>query len=142
MKSRTSVPLRIKATSVADVLGVLALAIYGFITYSVLPVVNVIAMAIALYAASSIVVEAGLKQLPAVFTVSVLSTIIADLCFAFLQPFIAICIFFSVLLVAIRYFLAEDHDSGWFGAFFVELIGLIFLLPIEIILVIIRLFLF
>ena len=142
MNNRTSAPLRILATSVVNVLGVLALAIYSFTTYSVVPAVNAIAVTIALYAASSIVVGVELKQLPPAFTTSVLSTIIADLCFAFLQSFIALCIFFFVLLVAIRYSLIRDHDSGWFGALCATVLGLIFLLPIAIILVMTRLFLF
>lgn len=135
MNNRISVPLRIKVTSVVYVIGVLALAVYGFIAYSIIPIVNVAAMTIALYAASFIIVGVELKQLPTAFTISVLSTIIADLCFAFLQSFIALCIFFFVLLVAVRYSLIKDHDSGWLGALFVELMGLIFLLPIAIILV-------
>lgn len=149
VNNRIYVPLRIKVTSVVYVIGVLALVIYGFIAalviygfidYSVIPIANVAAMTIALYAASFIIVGVGLKQLPTAFAISVLSVVIADLCFAFLHPFIALSIFFFVLLVAVRYSLIKDHDSGWLGAFFVELMGLVFLLPIAIILVVPQLF--
>ena len=142
MNSKISVPSKIKATSVAYVLGALALAIYGFTAYSVIPIVNVIAITIALYAASSIVVGGGLDKLLTVFTISVLSTIIPDLFFAFLQPFIVVCISLFILLVGIRYSLIKDHDSGWFGALCAAVLGLIFLLPIAITLVIAQLFLF
>ena len=140
MNNRISVPSRIEVTSVAYVLGVLTLAIYGFIVYSIVPIVNVIAMTIALYAAGSIVVGGGFKNLLTVFTISVLSTIISDLCFAFLQPFIALCIFLFVLLVTIRYSLIKDHDSGWFGALGAQFIGMIFLLVIELTLGMVQLF--
>ena len=140
VNNRISVPLKIRAKSVAYVLGALALAVYGFIAYSLVPIVNVIAMTITLYAASSIVVGGELKNLLTVFTISVLSAIISDLCFAFLQPFIALCISLFVLLVAIKYSLIKDHDSGWFGAVCTELMGLIFLLPIEIILAMTQMF--
>ena len=78
VNNRISVPLKIKATSAVYALGALALAIYGFIAYSLVPIVNVIAMTITLYAASSIVVGGELKNLPTVFTISVLSTIISE----------------------------------------------------------------
>ena len=132
---------RIRVTSVAYILGVLTLAIYGFIAYSVIPIANVIAVTIALYAAGSIVVGGESKKLPTVFTISVLFTIVSDLCFAFLQPFIAFCISLFVLLVATKYFLIKDHDSGWFGALCAVLLGLVFLLPIMIALTIAQFFL-
>lgn len=142
MNNRIFVPSRIRVTSVAYILGVLTLAIYGFITYSVVPIVNVIAMTIALYAASSIVVGGGFKNLLTVLTISVLFTIVSDLCFAFLQPFIALCISLFIMLAAIKYSLIKDDDSGWFGAICAELIGLVFLLPIMIALTIAQFFLF
>jgi len=140
VNNRIFVPSRIRVTSVAYILGVLALAIYGFIAYSVVPIVNVIALTIALYAASSIVVGGELKKLLTVLTISVLFTIVSDLCFAFLQPFIALGISLFVLLAAIKYSLIKDHDSGWFGALCAVLLGLVFLLPIEIILAMTQIF--
>jgi len=149
VNSKISVPLRVKVTTVAYVISVLALVIYGiiaalvvtgYIDYSVIPIVNVAGMTVALYTASFIVVGARLKQLPIAFAISVLSVVIADLCLDSLHPFIALCIFFFVVLVAIRYFLINGHDSGWLGAFFVELMSLVFLLPIALILVMPQLF--
>ena len=97
-------------------------------------------MTIALYVASSIVVGGELKKLLNVFIISFLTVIISDLCFSFFQPFIALCIFLFVLLVAVRYALVKDQDSGWFGALCATVLGLIFLLPIAIILGIAQLF--
>ncbi len=131
---------RINLRLIPYVFGALALAICGFITYNLVFVVNVVVMTIALYVASSIVVGGELKRLLNVFIISFLAVIVSDLCFAFLQPFIALCIFLFVLLVTIRYSLIKDHDSGWFGALSAELMGLIFLLVIEIILGIAQLF--
>jgi len=142
VNSKISAPLQIKVTSVAYILGVLALAIYGFTTYSVTPIVNVIAITIALYAACSIIVGGGFEKLLTAFTVSVLFTIVSDLCFASLQPFIALCISLFIMLVGIRYSLIKDHDSGWFGALCAVLLGLVFLVPITIVLTIAQFFLF
>ncbi len=142
MNNRIFVPSRIRVTSVAYIFGVLTLAIYGFIAYSVVPIVNVIVMTVALYAASSIVVGGESKKLLTVFTISVLFTIVSDLCFASLQPFIALCISLFIMLVGIRYSLIKDHDSGWFGALCAVLLGLVFLLPITIVLAIAQFFLF
>lgn len=134
---------------IAYVFGALALAVCGFIAYNILliksiteNIVNVLAMTIALYVACSIVIGGGPKKLLNVFVLSFLAVIISDLCFSFFQPFIALCIFLFVLLVAIRYSLIKDHDSGWFGALCAELMGLIFLLVIMMILGIAQLFLF
>jgi hypothetical protein len=137
-----SAPPRIRVTSVAYILGVLTLAIYGFITYSFVPVVNVIAMTIALYAGCSIVVGGGFKNLLTVLTVSVLFTIVSDLCFAFVQPLIAIGISLFIMLAALKYSLIKDHDSGWFGAICAGLMGLVFLIPIMIVLSIVQFFIF
>ena len=126
----------------AYVFGALTLAIYDFIAHNLIFIVNVAAMTIALYVASSIVVGGDLKKLLNVFIISFLFVIVSDLCFSFFQPFIALCISLFVLLVAIRYSLIKNHDSGWFGAFCAELVGLIFLLMIEIVLAIAQLFLF
>ena len=94
MNAKISLPSKVRATSVVYILGILTLAIYGLVAYSVVPIVNVIAMTIAMYAASSLVVGGGLKNLLTVLTISVLSTIISDICFATLQPFVAFCISF------------------------------------------------
>ena len=142
MNKGISVPPRIRVASVAYILGVLTLAIYGFITYSFVPVVNVIAMTIALYAGCSIVVGGGFKNLLTALTISVLFTIISDLCFAYLQPFIAIGISLFIILAAIKYSLIEDHDSGWFGAACAGLMGLVFLIPIMIVLSVVQFFIF
>ena len=127
---------------IAYVFGGLALAVCGFVAYNPIFIVNVIAMTIALYAASSIVVGGELKKLWSVLIISSLAVVISDLCFTFFQPFIALCISLFVLLVIIRYSLIKDHDSGWFGALCAEVMGLIFLSMIEIILAIAQLFLF
>ena len=142
MNSKISATFQIKATSAAQILGALALAVYGLITYTVTPIVNAIAITIALYAACSIIVGGGFEKLLTAFTVSVLFTIASDLCFSSLQPFIAFCTALFIMLVGIRYSLIRDHDSGWFGALCATMLGLIFLLPIEIILVMTQLFLF
>lgn len=134
MHNMTSFTSRIEVTAVTCVLSVLALAVYGFIAYSLVPVVNVLAITVTLYAASSLVVGGGPKKLLDVFTISVLFTVVSDLCFVFLQSFVAFCISIFVLLVTVRYSLVGEHDSGWFGAICVAVIGLIFLLPIEMIL--------
>ncbi|TET62664.1 hypothetical protein E3J49_07600 [Candidatus Bathyarchaeota archaeon] len=133
---------RINPRVIPYAFGALALAICGFIAYNLVFMVNVVVMTIALYVACSIVVGRELKNLLNVFIISFLTVIISDLCFAFLQPFIALFIFFFVLLVAVRYSLIKDHDSGWFGALCATVLGLIFLLPIAIILVIVQLFVF
>lgn len=124
------------------VFGGLALAICGFVLYNPIFITNVIVMTIALYVASSIIIGGELKKLWSVLVISSLVVIISDLCFTFLQQFIALCISLFVLLVIIRYSLIEDHDSGWFGALCAEIIGLIFLSIIEIVLAMAQLFLF
>jgi len=131
---------RINLRLIPYAFGALALAICGFIAYNLVFMVNVVVMTITLYVASSIVVGRELKNLLNVFIISFLTVVISDLCFAFLQPFIALGIFLFVLLVAIRYSLIKDHDSGWFGALSAELMGLIFLFVIEIILGVAQLF--
>jgi len=133
MNGKVSLSSRSKVAPVACVLGAFALVIYGFIAGSFVSIVNVIAMTIALYVASSIVVGGELKKALTIFTISVLFVIISDLCFSLLQPFIALCISLFVLLAAIRYSLIRDHESGWFGAICAELVGLVFLSPIQII---------
>ena len=128
--------------AITYVFGGLALAICGFVPYNPVFITNVIAMTIALYAASSIIIGRELKKLWSVLVISSLAVIISDLCFTFLQVFIALCISLFVLLVIIRYSLIEDHDSGWFGALCAEVIGLVFLSIIEIVLAMAQLFLF
>jgi len=123
--------------------GAFALAICGFIVYNVFFILNVIAMTIALYGANSIVVSrargGGLKQLLNVLIISLFAIFVSELSFLFFQQFIALCISFFVLLVLIKYVLIKDHDSGWFGAFCTEILGSVFLLVIEAILVLIQL---
>lgn len=131
---------RISLRVVAYFFGALALAIYGFIAYSVVFVVNAVAMTIALYVAISVVVGREFKKLLNVFIISFLVIITSELCFSYFQNFIAFCISLFVLLVMIRYSLIKDHDSGWFGALCTGLMTLIFLLLIEIILAIAQLF--
>ena len=128
--------------AITYVFGGLALAICGFVPYNPVFITNVIAMTIALYAASSIIIGRELKKLWSVLVISSLAVIISDLCFTFLQVFIALCISLFVLLVIIRYSVIEDHDSGWFGALCAETLGLVFLLIIEIVLAMAQLFLF
>jgi len=128
--------------AITYVFGGLALAICGFVPYNPVFITNVIVMTIALYAASSIVIGGELKKLWNVLVISSLAVIISDLCFTFLQVFIALCISLFVLLVIIRYSVIEDHDSGWFGALCAETLGLVFLLIIEIVLAMAQLFLF
>ena len=133
---------RISLRVMTYVLGALVLTICGLIIYNFIFMVNVAVMTIALYVASSIVVGRELKKLLNVFIISFLAIIISDLCFSFLQPFTALCTFLFVLLVAIKYSLIKDHDSGWFGALCAELMGLILLSMIEMVLGIAQLFLF
>jgi hypothetical protein len=133
---------RVIFKAITYVFGGLALAICGFVPYNPIFITNVIVMTIALYAASSIIIGRELKKLWSILVISSLVVIISDLCFTFLQQFIALCVSLFVLLVIIRYSLIEDHDSGWFGAVCATIICLIFLAIIEIILAIARLFLF
>lgn len=123
-------------------LNALLLAIFDFISDNNIFIVNVFAMTIALYVASSIVVGGELKKLLTVFIISFLAIVISDLCFFFLHPFIALCISLFILLAAIKYVLIRDHDSGWFGALCIELIGLIFLMVFYTVLALAQFFLF
>jgi len=128
-------------TSVRAIL-VLTTYIWELIAYTEIFVVNILAMTIGLYLGSSIVVGGGPKRFLTVFLISFLAIIISDLCFSFLQHFIALCISLTALLVMIKYFLIKDHDSGWFGAVCTELMAVIFLLIIEMTLALAQLFLF
>ena len=129
---------------IAYVSSALVLVVFGFIVFDTTFMTNVFAMTVALYAGVSIVVGRELKKLWEVFIISFPVIIISDLLFSFLpkQEFIAFSISFLTLLVIIRYSLVKDHDSGWFGALCVELIGQIFLLVIMLILGMADLFLF
>jgi len=129
---------------IAYVSSALVLVVFGFIVFDTTFMTNVFAMTVALYAGVSIVVGRELKKLWEVFIISFPVIIISDLLFSFLpkQEFIAFSISFLILLVIIRYSLVKDHDSGWFGALCVELIGQIFLLVIMLILGMADLFLF
>lgn len=84
----------------------------------------------------------NLKNSLTVFIISFLAIVISDLCFFFLHPFIALCISLFILLAAIKYVLIRDHDSGWFGALCIELIGLIFLMVFYTVLALAQFFLF
>jgi hypothetical protein len=127
---------------IAYVSSALALAVCGFTFSGSTFMTNVFAMTIALYAGVSIVVGRDLQKLWKVFILSFPIIIISDLFFSFLQDFIAFSLSFFVILVIIKYSLIKDHDSGWFGALCVELIGQIFLLVIMVILAMADLFLF
>jgi hypothetical protein len=104
--------------------------------------VNVVVMAVGLYIGSSIVVGGGLERLLTASMISFLVVVISDICFSFIQQFIAFSISLVLLLVMARYFLIKDHDSGWFGAVCAELMAGMFLLIIYIILAMVQLFLF
>ena len=111
----------------------LALTASGFTLYNLNFVVNSIAVTVALYAAVSIVIGMGVdrRRLLNVFVIAALFIIITELSLTFLQELVALFISLSVLLVIIKYSLIKDHDSGWFGAICAEMLGLIFLLVIE-----------
>ena len=128
-------------TSVLVVLGLVGY-ILGLIAYSEIFVVNILAFTAGLYLGISIVAGGGLRRFLTVLLISFLAIVISDLCFSFLQHFIAFCISLTVWLVMIRYFLIRDHDSGWFGAVCTELMAVIFLLVIEILLALAGLFIF
>jgi hypothetical protein len=133
---------RIILKVIAYVSSALALAVCGFTIFGRTFMINVFVMTVALYAGISIVVGRELKKLWKVFVISFPFIIFSDLCFSFLQQFIALSISLFVLLFIIRYSLIEDHDSGWFGALCVEVIGQIILLVIEVALAMVNLFLF
>jgi len=116
--------------------------IFGLIAYNEVFIVKFLAVTMGLYLGSSIVVGGGLKRLLNVLAISFAAITILDLCFVFLQGFLAFCVSFFVLLVIIRYSLIRDHDSGWFGALCAELMSMIFLSIIMMILVMALLFLF
>jgi len=128
--------------AIAYTIGTLILAIGSFVVYNSIFIVNVTAMTIALYMATSLVIGVELKRLLNVFMISLLAVIVSSFCFSLFQPFIALFIFVVVSLVAVKYSLIKDHDSGWFGAICAELMAIIFLLIIEIILVVAQLLLF
>ena len=113
--------------------GALVLALCGVIAYDFSFIVNVISITISLYVAASIVVEGGLKKFSNVFITALLFIIVSSLCFSFLQGSIALGVSLFVLLVLVKYSLIKDHDSGWFGAYCIELLGLVFLFIIELI---------
>lgn len=120
----------------------LALTASGFTLYNLNFVVNSIAVTVALYTAVSIVIGIGVdrQRLLNVFVIAALFIIITELSFTFLQELVALFISLSVLLVIIKYSLIKDHDSGWFGAICAEMLGLIFLLVIELTLAVAQLF--
>lgn len=123
---------KISPTAIA-LFSALALTASGFTLYNLNFVVNSIAVTVALYAAVSIVIGMGVdrRRLLNVFVIAALFIIITELSLTFLQELVALFISLSVLLVIIKYSLIKDHDSGWFGAICAEMLGLIFLLVIE-----------
>ncbi len=128
---------------IASSLTAVGLVISGFILFGLEFIVNTSAMTVALYITVSVMVgiaEKSRKLLSIVF-VSALFLLLSELAFSFLHQFVALCISLFVLLAMTKYSLIKDHDSGWFGALFGVGLSLIFLLVIEIILVIGRLFL-
>jgi hypothetical protein len=124
-------------------LAAVGLVISGFILFGLNFVINTSAMTFALYVSISIVVEIAekSKKLLSIWVVSALFLLVSELAFSFLQQFVALCVSLCVLLVLTKYALIKDHDSGWFGALCGVLLSLFFLLPVELILVIGRLFL-
>jgi len=123
---------KISPTAIA-LFSALALTASGFTLYNLNFVVNSIAVTVALYAAVSIVIGMGVdrRRLLNVFVIAALFIIITELSLTFLQELVALFISLSVLLVIIKYSLIKDHDSGWFGAICAEMLGLLFLLVIE-----------
>ena len=120
----------------------LALTATGFTLYNLNFIVSTIALTVALYVAVSIVIDIGIdrRRLLNVFVIAALFIIITELSFALLQELVALVMSLSVLLVIIKYSLIKDHDSGWFGAICAEMLGLIFLLVIELTLALAQLF--
>ena len=133
---------RDRLRAIPYVFGALVLVICGFIVYNEIFVINVAAMTAAVYVASSIVVGRELKKLLNVFIISFLVVVVSDWGFLFLHQFAALCITLFLLLASIKYSLIGDHDSGWFGAFCTLVLGMIFLLIIELVLAPVQLFLF
>lgn len=120
----------------------MTLAAFGFHFYDVLFVINAIVMTIALYEATSIVVEGGVRQLLLVSAISLFAVVVFNLFFSLFQQFTAFCISSLLVLVLIKYFLVGSHDSGWFGAFCIEFLSFLFLFVIELILVALQLVFF
>jgi hypothetical protein len=139
MKSSLSEHVRVIAGSLAAA----GLVISGFVLLGVDFVINTSALTVALYVSVSVVVETAekSKELLSVVVVSALFLLLSELAFSFLEQFMALCISLCVLLVLTKYALIKDHDSGWFGAVCGVVVSLFFLLTVELILVIGRLFL-
>jgi hypothetical protein len=128
---------------IAGSLTAVGLVISGFILFGINFVINTSAMAFALYASLSIVVETEekSKKLLSIVVVSALYFLLSELAFSFLQQFVALCVSLGALLVLTKFALIKDHDSGWFGALCGVVLSLFFLLMVELILVIGRLLL-
>ena len=139
MKVNLSERVRVIASSLSAV----GLVIGGFTLYGLDFIVNTSAMAVALYVTISVVVGIAekSKKLLSVVLVSALFLLLSELAFSFLHQFVALCTSLFILLVLTKQALIKDHDSGWFGALFGVCVSLVFLMAIEIILVIGRLFL-
>jgi hypothetical protein len=128
---------------IAYVSGAFAVATWVLISHNVVFTVNFIAMTTALYVAGSLVVGGGLRKLLPISVISFLAVVISDRCFFFLQdqPLIALGISLFVLLAIIKYLLIKDHDSSWFGALCIVLLGSIFLLVIYLFLAMVQILL-
>lgn len=139
MKVNLSERVRVIASSLTTV----GLVISGFILFGLDFIVNTSAMTVALYVTVSIVVGIAekSKRLLSIVFVSALFLLLSELAFSFFHQFVALCTSLFVLLVLTKHVLIKDHDSGWGGALFGVGLSLIFLLVIEIILVLGRLFL-
>lgn len=139
MKISLSERVRVIAGSLAAA----GLIISGFILFGLDFVINTSAMTVALYAAVSIVVETAekSKMLLSVVVVSALFLLLSELALSFMQQFASLCVSLFALLVLTRYALIKDNDSGWFGALCGVVLSLLFLLAVELILIIGRLFL-
>ncbi len=114
--------------------GGFALVVGGFILFGINFLVNTFAVVLALCAATMIVLGFGFKsrELLSAFTISTFFVLTSELTFSFSQPLVALCLSLFTLIAITRYSLLKDHDSGWFGAFAVAILSLVFLLAIEI----------
>ncbi len=138
---KANLPERVRM--IASSLSAAGLVIGGFTLYGLDFIVNTSAMTVALYVTVSVVVGIAekSKKLLSIAFISALFLLLSELAFSFLHQFVALCISLFVLLVLTKQVLIKDHDSGWFGALCSVGLSLVFLLAIEMILVIGRLFL-
>ena len=132
---------RINLKAIAYTLGTLIVAIWILISNNATFAVNLMAMTIAVYIAGTIVVGGGREKLLKALLIAFFAVVVSDFVFYFLPSFIALCLSLFVLLIAMKRFLIEDHDAGWFGAICIVLLSSLFLLIIEIVIVMTQLFL-